>query len=218
MAPKRHSTTAQEPSASDTAKTSTPSTSTQPPLQSQTSAPGVNTTKTRPLQPLKNSQEPSSSTNKPPSLTPSKNDTIPEPALAQSDVTSSVVKERPLAEVISEKFAPFDHNRLVVGPFTEETNRDANFEQELGTLLLDIMLETHAWAAARPRFESQLAMQRLENRISDVMEVESTQGMSLSSSNVFHSLSLWFALLFGRAFVPDVLVPILTLHSTDRVV
>ncbi|KAJ3773539.1 hypothetical protein FB446DRAFT_618945, partial [Lentinula raphanica] len=134
----------------------------------------------------------------PPSLTPSKNDTIPEPALAQSDVTSSAVKERPLAEVISEKFAPFDHNRLVVGPFTEETNRDANFEQELGTLLLDIMLETHAWATARPRFESQLAMQKLENKISDVMEVESTQGMSLSSSNVFHSLSLWFALLFEQ--------------------
>ncbi|KAJ3746769.1 hypothetical protein DFH05DRAFT_1376262, partial [Lentinula detonsa] len=81
-------------------------------------------------------------------------------------------KDRPLTEVIKEKFAPFDHNRLVVGPFTEETSRDANFEQELGTLLLDAILETHAWAAARPKNESHLTVQRLENKISDVMEVE----------------------------------------------
>ncbi|KAJ4488677.1 hypothetical protein C8R41DRAFT_742671, partial [Lentinula lateritia] len=92
--------------------------------------------------------------------------------------------DRPLTEVISEKFTPFDHNRLVVGPFTEETARDASFEQ---ALLLDAMLETHAWAAARPKFESQLAVQKLENKISEVIEVENRQGMSQSSSRTLYS-------------------------------
>ncbi|KAJ3797128.1 hypothetical protein GGU11DRAFT_816671 [Lentinula aff. detonsa] len=134
--------------------------------------------------------------NKPSDLTPNGDGTDPEPVSTHSAPVSA--KDRPLTEVISEKFAPFDHNRLVVGPFTEETTRDANFEQELGTLLLDAILETHAWAAARPKFESHLTVQRLENKISDVMEVESTQGMSQSSSNALHSLSSWPALLFER--------------------
>ncbi|KAJ3815185.1 hypothetical protein F5876DRAFT_3535, partial [Lentinula aff. lateritia] len=103
--------------------------------------------------------------------------------------------ERPLTEVISEKFTPFDHNRVVVGPFTEETARDASFEQ---ALLLDAMLETHAWAAARPKFESQLAVQKLENKISEVIEVENRQGMSQSSSRTLHSLSFWPALLLEQ--------------------
>ncbi|KAJ4490200.1 hypothetical protein J3R30DRAFT_3693771 [Lentinula aciculospora] len=71
---------------------------------------------------------------------------------------------------------------------------------KLGALLLDAMLETHAWAAARPKFESQLAVQKLENKISDVIDVESTQGMFQSSSRAYYSLSFWPSLLFGRAF------------------
>ncbi|KAJ3874496.1 hypothetical protein F5051DRAFT_335632 [Lentinula edodes] len=107
----------------------------------------------------------------------------------------ATTKDRPLTEVISEKFTPFDHNRLVVGPFTEETARDASFEQ---ALLLDAMLETHAWAAARPKFESQLAVQKLENKISEVIEVENRQGMSQSSSRTLYSLSFWPALLLEQ--------------------
>lgn len=62
------------------------------------------------------------------------------------------------------------------------------------------MLETHAWAAARPKFESQLAVQKLENKISEVIEVENRQGMSQSSSRTLYSLSFWPALLLGRMF------------------
>ncbi|THU87568.1 hypothetical protein K435DRAFT_867180 [Dendrothele bispora CBS 962.96] len=36
--------------------------------------------------------------------------------------------ERSLHEVIGETFPPFDHQGLIVGPFTEETARDATFE------------------------------------------------------------------------------------------
>ncbi|KAF9078784.1 hypothetical protein BDP27DRAFT_1153118, partial [Rhodocollybia butyracea] len=103
---------------------------------------------------------------------------------------------RPLNEVIGESFAPFDHQKVVVRPFTEETARDTSFEQELGQLLLDAIIETHAWAAARPKFESQLAVQKLEQKISDVIEVEKTQGTSFSTP--LDSLSLWPALLFEQ--------------------
>ncbi|KAJ3736688.1 hypothetical protein DFJ43DRAFT_1149752 [Lentinula guzmanii] len=217
MAPKKQPSTARESSASESTTTSTTS-SAQPSRQPQTnpSAPD-NLAKPQKFQPKANHNTPCLS-NKPSDLTPNGDGTDPEPVSTHSTPVSA--KDRPLTEVISEKFAPFDHNRLVVGPFTEETSRDANFEQdtELGTLLLDAILETHAWAAARPKFESHLTVQRLENKISDVMEVESTQGMSQSSSNALHSLSSWPALLFGRAFAPDVLFPIITLYSAYHLI
>ncbi|KAJ3788495.1 hypothetical protein GGU10DRAFT_286195 [Lentinula aff. detonsa] len=194
MAPKKQPSTARESSASESTTTSTTS-SAQPSRQPQTnpSAPD-NLAKPQKFQPKANHDTPCLS-NKPSDLTPNGDGTDPEPVSTHSAPVSG--KDRPLTEVISEKFAPFDHNRLVVGPFTEETTRDANFEQELGTLLLDAILETHAWAAARPKFESHLTVQRLENKISDVMEVESTQGM---------------------AFAPDVLFPIITLYSAYHLI
>ena len=43
---------------------------------------------------------------------------------------SSPTKEsRPLADIISERFSPFDHAAHVVGPFEGETARDLAFEQ-----------------------------------------------------------------------------------------
>jgi hypothetical protein len=52
------------------------------------------------------------------------------------------------------------------------------FSIELSVMLLELLLETHAWAAARPRFESDEAMRDLEKRIEDVMEIEKAQGPS----------------------------------------
>ncbi|KIJ99915.1 hypothetical protein K443DRAFT_679598 [Laccaria amethystina LaAM-08-1] len=42
---------------------------------------------------------------------------------------SSPTKDRPLADIISEQFSPFDHAAHVVGPFESETARDLAFEQ-----------------------------------------------------------------------------------------
>ncbi|KAF5389556.1 hypothetical protein D9757_004142 [Collybiopsis confluens] len=39
------------------------------------------------------------------------------------------VCNRPLAEIITETFPSFDHQRLVVGPFSEDAAKDAKFEQ-----------------------------------------------------------------------------------------
>lgn len=45
-------------------------------------------------------------------------------------------------------------------------------------MLLDVILETHAWAANRPKNETNVAMLKFEERISDIMEKEKEQGMS----------------------------------------
>lgn len=58
---------------------------------------------------------------------------------------------------------------------------------ELSTMLLDVILETHAWSVARPKHESQIAVLRLEKRISDVMATEKEQGMSSSNTLPFLS-------------------------------
>ncbi|KAF5371691.1 hypothetical protein D9758_003395 [Tetrapyrgos nigripes] len=119
-----------------------------------------------------------------------------------------VPPESSLVEVIGQTFPPFDHQRLIVGPFTEETSRDTRFEEELGAMLLDVLLETHAWAAARPKYGSQITVQKLEQKIGDVIEVEKDQGMSptLRPTLVSRSCSSFIlvmsqslpALLFGR--------------------
>ncbi|KAK7462978.1 hypothetical protein VKT23_007559 [Stygiomarasmius scandens] len=116
--------------------------------------------------------------------------------------------ERSINEIAGEAFPPFDHQGLIVGPFTEETSRDASFEQELGILLLDAILETHAWAASRPKYESQMTVQKLEQKIGDVIEVEKEQGMLSptarptlvprpSSSSVLAMTQSLPAILFG---------------------
>ena len=62
---------------------------------------------------------------------------------------------------------------------------------DLSNMLLDVILETHAWAAARPKHEHQLEVHKLENQISEVMEREKEQGMcSSESSSLYSSLFL----------------------------
>ncbi|KAF9467879.1 hypothetical protein BDZ94DRAFT_1143399, partial [Collybia nuda] len=84
---------------------------------------------------------------------------------------------RPLSEIIGETFPPFDHQLNIVSPFNEETNRDLAFERELSAMLLDLIIETHAWASARPRHESTLAAHKIEQKIVSVIEAEKRQGM-----------------------------------------
>ncbi|KAF5371688.1 hypothetical protein D9758_003391 [Tetrapyrgos nigripes] len=116
--------------------------------------------------------------------------------------------ESSLMTVIGQSFPAFDHQGLIVGPFTEETSRDTTFEQELGAMLLDVLLETHAWAAARPKYESQITVQKLEQKIGDVIELEKDQGMSptprptlvsrSSSSSILVVAQSLPTLFFGR--------------------
>lgn len=62
-------------------------------------------------------------------------------------------------------------------------------------MLLDAVLETHAWAAARPKYESSLAAQNIEKKIVSMMNTENEQGMYLSRPR----LSSWlFVGIVGR--------------------
>ncbi|KAG6860296.1 hypothetical protein C0995_013032 [Termitomyces sp. Mi166 len=106
-------------------------------------------------------------------------------------LSQSSAHMRPLSEIIGEKFPPFDHETNIVLPFNNEVGRDSAFEKELGSMLLDAILEMHAWAAARPKHESSLAAQNIEKKIVSVMNTEKEQGMSLSRPR----LSSW---LFSR--------------------
>lgn len=90
----------------------------------------------------------------------------------------------PLTDLIAQSFAPFDHQSAIVGPFSEEANRDIAFEKELSAMLLDVVLEMHAWAS-RPKHETHIAIAKFEDRISDVMEKEKEQETTRERLNEF---------------------------------
>jgi len=57
-------------------------------------------------------------------------------------------------------------------------------------MLLNILLETHAWASARPKHEAALEGRLLEDQIAQIMDTEREQGMcspTPSSSSLFRS-------------------------------
>ncbi|KAK0445230.1 hypothetical protein EV421DRAFT_347733 [Armillaria borealis] len=45
-------------------------------------------------------------------------------------------------------------------------------------MLLDVVLEAHAWASSRPKHASQITVSKFEKKISQVTEVEKEQGTS----------------------------------------
>lgn len=61
-------------------------------------------------------------------------------------------------------------------------------------MLLNAILETHAWASTRLKHESSIAAQSIEQKIVSVMETEKEQGMSLSPPQ----LSSLYIGIFGR--------------------
>ncbi|KAG6919813.1 hypothetical protein DXG01_000315 [Tephrocybe rancida] len=101
---------------------------------------------------------------------------------------TSTTQARPLADIIGETFPPFDHHANIVSPFNNELSRDSAFEKELSSMLLDAILEMHAWASARPKHESSVAAQNIEKKIVSVMETEKEQGMYLSRPRLSSSL------------------------------
>ncbi|KAF8068884.1 hypothetical protein FPV67DRAFT_1561674 [Lyophyllum atratum] len=106
---------------------------------------------------------------------------VPTVKNTQTPVFSSQnFQHRPLSDIIGETFPPFDHQACIVTPFNNELNRDLVFERELSSMLVNAILETHAWASTRPKHESSLAAQTIEQKIVLVMETEKEQGMSLS--------------------------------------
>ena len=100
-----------------------------------------------------------------------------------------------VSEVLSQNFAPFDHRAVIIEPFDGESKRDTEFQEsecmrvrrrnrmltarlELSTMLIEMLLEFHAWSTARPVHESDRTADALEKEINAIMEAEKEQGMS----------------------------------------
>ncbi|KAM6494684.1 hypothetical protein JOM56_009307 [Amanita muscaria] len=85
-------------------------------------------------------------------------------------------QDRSLAETIGLPFPEFDHKQEVIDPFSEDENRDQAFQEELTEMLLDALIETHAWSTARLKPESLAAAEKFEAGISNIIEVQTHQG------------------------------------------
>ncbi|KAI0720670.1 hypothetical protein C8T65DRAFT_567094 [Cerioporus squamosus] len=84
-------------------------------------------------------------------------------------------------DVLSEKFSSFDHRGKVVSPFEQELKRDAEFVEKLNTMLLELIIDFHAWSAARPLSESDKTADVLEKEVKSLVEAEKEQGTSSTS-------------------------------------
>ncbi|KDQ58435.1 hypothetical protein JAAARDRAFT_128837 [Jaapia argillacea MUCL 33604] len=107
------------------------------------------------------------------------------PRSSASQPSPSLSQKRNLTDIVSDKFPEFDHRSVVVNPFDEEAKRDTEFHQKLNEMLLDLMMEFHAWSTARPAQEANQAAETLEREIKAIMDLEKEQGRSsLQSSSV----------------------------------
>jgi len=78
-------------------------------------------------------------------------------------------------DVVAEKHKPFDHLTTVVRPFETEGSKDVEFQQKINKALLDLALQFHAWAAAKPTREHESATELLEKEVNTIIEKEKTQ-------------------------------------------
>ncbi|KAF7319974.1 hypothetical protein MKEN_00781300 [Mycena kentingensis (nom. inval.)] len=98
----------------------------------------------------------------------------PPPTSAQLPVPPAR-RRPPINDLIESEFPPFDCEAAVVFPFQEETARDAKFQKELNSLILDCSLEFHAWASARAFHETDAATSKYEKQLEALQHKETEQ-------------------------------------------
>ncbi|KAF9653524.1 hypothetical protein BDM02DRAFT_3158974 [Thelephora ganbajun] len=84
--------------------------------------------------------------------------------------------QRNATDIAADKYKPFDHLTAVVQPFETEGSRDIEFQQKINKALLDLILEFHAWAAAKPAREHEKTTELLEKEVNFIIEREKAQG------------------------------------------
>ncbi|TBU51177.1 hypothetical protein BD310DRAFT_963153 [Dichomitus squalens] len=94
--------------------------------------------------------------------------------------------KRPITDILSETFPPYDDQAELVTPFDNETKRDAEFLEKLNSMLLELIIEFHAWSSARPMHESDQMADVLEKEIKGLRNIESEQGTS--SAPIYFSI------------------------------
>ncbi|KAF8630975.1 hypothetical protein AX15_002698 [Amanita polypyramis BW_CC] len=92
---------------------------------------------------------------------------------------STSMQDLPLTDLLGQPFQEFDHRRDIIEPFSEETECDRSFQEEFATMLLDALVESHAWTIARLKHEDIVSAERFERKISEIMAMEKEQGMLL---------------------------------------
>ncbi|TFK88489.1 hypothetical protein K466DRAFT_585527 [Polyporus arcularius HHB13444] len=101
---------------------------------------------------------------------------------------------------LAEKFPSFDHRAQVVSPFEQELKRDAQFIEELNAMLLELVIDFHAWSAARPVFESDKTADVLEKEVKSLVDTEKEQEKTRLLLNEFIArIKLAIAALTGLA-------------------
>ncbi|KAH8113923.1 hypothetical protein DFH11DRAFT_283148 [Phellopilus nigrolimitatus] len=78
---------------------------------------------------------------------------------------------------LAEPFASFAHQDVLVRPYDDELRRDVDFQEQLHQLLLELVLEFHAWSTSRPELESTAAGDALFEETQAVLNTEREQGM-----------------------------------------
>lgn len=115
------------------------------------------------------------------------------PSILQNRKTI-MLGQRNATDIVTEKHEPFDHLATVVQPFETEGSRDIEFQLstrtastirdsltgttalEINKALLDLVLEFHAWAAAKPAREHERTTEFLEKEVNLIIEKEKAQG------------------------------------------
>ncbi|KAI0947951.1 hypothetical protein AcW1_009581 [Taiwanofungus camphoratus] len=111
--------------------------------------------------------------------------TSPAPSSPDTCNNTDRSQKRAISEVISKTFPPFDHRTTVVEPFDNEAKRDTEFLEKLNLVLLELMLEFHAWSTARPTYESDRTADELEKEVKAMIELEKEQEKTRQRLNDF---------------------------------
>ena len=144
-----------------------------------------------------------------------------------SFVTTMPKSEANVAELIAQSFSPFNHRENIAEPFDNETKRDGEFRDsegsrnsrtfdicanfaayspscfcsELSKMMIDLMIEFHAWSTSRPMQESDRTADLLEKEISGIIETEVEQGRSSTSIPHIYLIGMpMFRLAFPSPF------------------
>ncbi|KAH9840550.1 uncharacterized protein C8Q71DRAFT_412560 [Rhodofomes roseus] len=107
------------------------------------------------------------------------------PLSQEKVIISENSRRRAIADVISKTYPSFDHRATVVEPFDSESRRDVEFLEKLNVMLLELMLEFHAWSTARPAHESDTTADALEKEVKTVIELEKEQEKTRQRLNEF---------------------------------
>ncbi|TFK26605.1 hypothetical protein FA15DRAFT_654275 [Coprinopsis marcescibilis] len=94
---------------------------------------------------------------------------------ARSETCTKEKKTGRYKGALEKPFPSFNSQSEIIQPFQDDRASDRHFEQELARRLIDLMLETHAWSAARPRIERQEEERKLETELTKIAELEQSQ-------------------------------------------